>query len=307
MKKKYILSILPIILLGACSNGLKETDAINILAPKGAPAVAFYKHATDSNFTTAAAENIKSMLTKKSPYTIVVVDTLSGVSALKNKAPYKLAATITFGNFYLAATGNDENGTLDVGDRIIVFNRGAVSDKIFHYVYGDIYDDYITYVPDATIAKGCLETKKDLENNPVDYVFIAQPALFAAMQTNADASVYDNIQQRYQEKSGSNRIIQASVFVKKNLKKEAADAFLSELSTDITEGLANPATIKSEMEKAGDNVVAKFGVGSAPAFKVTQNGNGMGLGFAYSKDIKDEIDASLAVYGVSATNEEMYY
>ena len=113
MKKKYILTMLPVILLGACSNGLKETSTVNILAPKGAPAVAFYNHATDDNFTTGAAENIKSMLTKKSPYTVVVVDTLSGVSALQNKAPYKIAATITFGNFFLAATGNDENRRLN--------------------------------------------------------------------------------------------------------------------------------------------------------------------------------------------------
>ena len=310
MKKKILSLIIPALSICACSGGEKETKTVNIVAPTGAPAVAFYNHAEDDNFLAVSPATVKSQLTSKSPYTVVVVDTLSGVDALTNGAPFKIAATITFGNFFLASTGNDENSHLDVGDKIVVFNRGAVSDKVFHYIYGNDHDDNIVWVKDATEAKGCLETGKTTAGESVDYVFIAQPALFAAKQSNPNAAVYDNIQTKYEEKTGGKRLIQASVFIKNNLNREAAEEFLTTLKGDIEAGLETPNLISAGISKAGgqQEMIQRFGVAAGAAMNVTAQGNGMGLGFAYAKDIKEEIDNSLTtVYEHSVTTEEMYF
>lgn len=310
MKKHFLLSLIPALALCACSRGEKETKVVNIVSPTGAPAVAFYNHAEDSNFLAVSPATVKSQLTSKSPYSVVVVDTLSGVDALANGAPFKMAATITFGNFFLASTGNDENSQLDVGDKIVVFNRGAVSDKVFHYIYGNDHDDNIVWVKDATEAKGCLETGKTTAGENVDYVFIAQPALFAAKAANPNAAVYDNIQEKFQEKTGGKRLIQASVFIKNNLNRDVAEEFLANLKSDIEEGIASPNLISAGISKAGNQqeMVQRFGVAAGAAMNVTAQGNGMGLGFEYAKDIKDEIDNSLiTVYEHSTTTEEMYF
>jgi hypothetical protein len=307
MKFKY-LTLISLLALSAC--GDNDTKILKIIAPKGAPAVAFYNYAQDERFSTGDASVVRSMMTKKSEYTVVVVDTLSGVQAIQAGAPYELAATITFGNFFLAATGNDDDGVLNAGDRIVNFNRGATSDKLFHYIYGDVYDDSLIWVNDATTAKTYLETGTDLEGSPVDYVFIAQPAMFAAMKTNKKASMYHNIQTLYAEKTQGHRPIQASVFVKENLEDDVAEDFLLSLKNDIQAGIANPTLISAGMKLAGatdNDAVLKYGAAPMVAQAVTSQNNGMGLGFEIAENIKDEIDDFLNILGFGRTNEEIYF
>ncbi len=309
MKNKLLtLALTPLLTSVSCSS--TTTREVNIICASGAPAVAFYNHALDDHFITSQADAIKSQFTKNSEYTIIVVDLLSGINAIKNGAPYKLAANLTFGNFYLAATGNDDNTTLDATDEIVIFGQGTIPDKLFHYVYGDTYNEAINYVPTVQEAKAVLETGKN-GNEPMDYVLIAQPALFAsiASQNNPNITVYANMQELYATKSNGKRPIQASVFIKNTLDIDASENFLTTLESDIENALNNPTLIKEGMDQAGDAtaVAKKFGTGSGPAFQVTKNGNGMGLGFERSKDIKEEIDAFLSLLGAEATSEKIYY
>lgn len=307
MKFKY-LTLVPLLALTAC--GESTTKVLNIVAPKGAPTVALYNYCGKENFTTGDAGAIRSMMTKSSEYSVVVLDTYNGVQNIQSGAPYKLAASITFGNFYLAATGNDDDGTLNVGDRIYNFNRGGTSDQLFHYIYGNEHDENIIWGAAASDAKTALETGVDNANNKVDYVFIAQPALFAALKNNSNASVYHNIQTLYQEKTNNHRPIQASVFIKNNLDKEVANAFLSEIETSINAGLDNPDLIFNGLRSISDDdkvVIQHTSVAPQIAKAVTLNGNGMGIGFENALSIKDEIDDFLNILGLEDTNEEIYY
>ena len=63
-----------------------------------------------------------------------VIDTVNGIKAIEKGANYKLAASITFGNFYIASTGIDEDDIMDKDDYIVLFSMGATPDLIFHYV-----------------------------------------------------------------------------------------------------------------------------------------------------------------------------
>ena len=133
---------------------------LKIACPSGAPAVALYKHLKEPEAKleiNASATNVVAYLAPNSSKDIVIAPTNAGITAINKKnAPFKLAATITFGNFYLAATGNDANGKLDPDDYVVAFQQNNVPDKIFRYVYSDVAFTNLHYVDQASDAAACL-------------------------------------------------------------------------------------------------------------------------------------------------------
>ena len=302
MKTKMLL-LATLIGLGGCAN--KYEHNLTIVSPVGAPAMAFYSYSEDPNFeTNSDASNIIPMMVQGQK-DVVVLPTNAGISAITKKGVgYKIAATITFGNLFVAATGNDDDGVMDADDYIVVFNEGGFPDLMFHAVYGNALDTGIHYVGTNQFAAQCLTMGKDIvhDNVPVDYVLIADPAFTNVKSKKENVSEYANIQTLYKEKVGS-EIFQASVFVKNGVD---ANAFLSSLEKDINDGIANPNIIASKMalkEKASEF----YGVEPAVASAVTKNGNRMGLGFKRAKDNKEGIDKFLSNFGIDATSEEIYY
>ena len=98
---------------------------------------------------------------KKDTYDVIVAPTQGGLTQIvKQQAEYKIAATITFGNFYLISTGRDEDNTLNKGDKVCYFQKDDVPGKVFNYVYGDL--DLFTY--DVAAVS---DTKAIIENNGV--------------------------------------------------------------------------------------------------------------------------------------------
>ena len=305
--KKLALLALPILLLSAC----KKTETIHIVCPTGAPAFAFYKYGNDSNFeTNSKPKNIVSMMTKSSDKQVVVIDTVSGVQAIKNGAPYKLAATLTFGNFFIASTGKDNNDTMDPGDKIILFGKGTTPDLLFHYLYGNTYDEGIEYVDAVQDAVPCLVSgKNSVTQSEIKYVFIAQPVLLNALSKNANAKKYVDVQEAYKEKSGGKKLIQASIFVKNGTGSRALNKVLYDVQDDVTAALENPEVITETLSYlSADDALAKYGVAPAMAVNALKDNNGLGLGFQKSLEIKADIDAFLKdVQNLEATSEEIYY
>lgn len=290
-------------LLAGCAAPYEHN--LTIITPTGAPSLAFYNYVKDANFeTNNDASNIVPMMVKGQK-DIVVLPTNVGVNAIVNKkVDYKIAATITFGNLFVASTGNDDNDQLDKDDYIVLFQQGSVPDLVFHGVFGKEYDDSIHYVSNAKAASQCLMTGKNIEseNEPVDYVLIAEPAFTTAKGKNEKVKEYANIQTLYKEKFDS-EIFQASVFVKSGVD---AKSFLSSLQGDIKAALNNGDVLSEKLAEA-DNAEAVFGVNPQVAANVTKNGNGMGLGFKLAKDNKEGIDKFLKVFNIDATSEEIYY
>lgn len=301
--KKILLSIASMTLLAGCAAPYEHN--LTIITPTGAPSLAFYNYVKDANFeTNNDASNIVPMMVKGQK-DIVVLPTNVGVNAIVNKkVDYKIAATITFGNLFVASTGNDDNDQLDKDDYIVLFQQGSVPDLVFHGVFGKEYDDSIHYVSNAKAASQCLMTGKNIEseNEPVDYVLIAEPAFTTVKGKNEKVKEYANIQTLYKEKFNS-EIFQASVFVKSGVD---ATSFLSSLEGDIKTALNNGDVLAEKLAQA-DNAEAVFGVNPQVAANVTKNGNGMGLGFKLAKDNKEGIDKFLKVFNIDATSEEIYY
>ena len=304
MKIKNIGLVIMASLLAACSNtnnnegekGLVDKADVKVICPTGAPAVAFYNHGSDENFeTNSVPSNIVSFLTASSPYDIVVIDTVSGLKAIKNGAPYKMYGTITFGNFFIASTGNDEDGVMGIDDKIVLFGQNQTPDLLFHYIYGNAYNDAIEYVAAVSDAAACLASGKNVATgNDVDYVLVAQPVLFATLHnesaaTFGKASSYANLQEEYKTKSENKKIIQASIFVK-NSTQYKYDSYLSSLENDIKALVETP---NLAVEKLGSlnqtEVKTKYGILPNVMKNVLSDNNGLGLGFKKASSIKEDI------------------
>ena len=322
--KKLLTLIAAVTLLTSCGTpkasskeGAKEYDrsTLSVITPTGAPALAFYKYANQTNFETNAnpAEGIiPQMVTGKKD--VVVLPTNAGIQAIVNKkAEYQIAATITFGNFYLLSMNNDENKTLDANDTILLFQKGNVPDKVFHYVYGNDYDanvHYVSAVSDAAAAvnAGQFVDAESGKNVIPNYVLLAQPVLQTVLTKNADKgyAVYADMQAKYKEKSDNKALFQASVFVKTSVNKDTAKAFLESLKADINNAVSNPDVINDSLKDVTE-VQTVYGIAPAMATAVTKNNNGMGLGFEYAKDNKAAIETFLKLFNIEGLNEEVYF
>ena len=309
MKKLIILAI-PALALSAC---IKHVDASNqsIICPTGAPAFAFYKETRNPNFeTNSVPKNIVAMMTEASSKDFIVIDTVSGIQAIQKGAPYKIAATITFGNFFIASTGHDTNNVMEAGDKIVLFNQNATPDLLFHYVYGNTYDSGIEYVGNVQDAAKCLISGKNaVTGSNIDYVFIAQPVLLNALAKSANATKYADMQEEYSKKSSGKKMIQASLFIKNSLDKAVGGQFLKNLESDIVALVSNP-DLASEISNdlTDEEATSLFGVAPSLAVSALKDNNGLGLGFEYSNVIKEDIDAFLKdIQGLDETSKDIYY
>ena len=310
MKNRLLSLLLITPMMASCSVAPYEHN-LSIIVPTGAPAVAFYNYASDPLFETNAdaATGIIPLMVKGDK-DIVVLPTNAGIQAITKKgANYQIAATITFGNLFVCATGHDSDGVMDKDDYIVLFQKGNVPDLMFHYVYGDTLNDGIHYVGAASDASKCLASGIDLtnDNHPVDYVLLAEPAISTVLAQKPERSVYANIQDLYKEKSGGLEMFQASIFVNKDSDKEAVKSFLASIEKDIKDGLNDSSLIKEGLSKA-ENPSSLFGVNPdiIPSV-ISKDKNGLGLGYKAAKENKAAIDNFLSIFGLDATNEENYF
>ena len=290
-----------------------DTSALSIVTPTGAPVLAFYDQIANENYSRVAAEAISALWTGDASPDILVVDLTSGIKAIANGADYKLGAIITFGNFYLASTGNDKDETMDTEDKIVLFgNENMLPSKIWHYLFGEEYDSSLIYEGNAQTAAAALASGKASDGTDVDYVFLAQPAMFAALKKNENAKLYMDIQEEYKKKSGLD-MIQAALFINNRVDQETADAFLKERETAINAVIENPELASEGLSVYKDEeAVAQYGFNPAVVVNVLKQknalgGNAMGLGFKRAVDIKDDIDTFLSVFGIEKTGEEIYF
>lgn len=342
MKKSLLLSLLALTSLVGCnSNGnstsknsstpgtsnisssskidfKKDTD-LKIITPTGAPTLAMLNYLHDESYetNTTPANIIASM--NAGTYDIVVVDTIGGMNAISKGADYKMAATITFGNYFIYSTGNDDNGTMEAGDTIISFGKSQTPDKLFNYLFPDIeVTEYVAGVADTNpvACSGAFALDDGLTN--VDYVFMAEPVMFAMMSnkecaTNAKGSEYMNIQEEFKKKNSDAIISGAAIFVKnstfENKKAEVLDV-LNNIKTNIEEITVTPSLAKTRIETLGDQTAqkARIGIASGAAFNVLKDNNSVGLGYLDYTDesLISKVSAYYAVLGAQTPAETNY-
>ena len=307
MKKLLYLLPLTLLALGGCNNSAFSYKLdLKVLSPTGAPAIGMYALASEENYTTTT--NPKEGLIPQfqtNNYDVIIAPTNGGLMQIvKQSAAYKIAATITYGNFHIVSMGTDDDNTLNAGDKVVFFQTEDIPGKVFNYLYGDL--DLVTY--DAGTAEGTKRIITDrgiVDGVQYDYVFTAEPVISATSST-----IFINVAEAFKEKSGGKLLTQASVFVRNDVSKEKADKFLNALEKDINDGLKNPDLIKEGIEKLGSTQEQqnKIGVPGAVAKKASVN-NGFGLGFNRAINIKADIEnfMSLIAPALSNLDEEVFY
>ena len=321
MKKVLLILSVLLMLCGCGAQKQEETvpettvdpSTLTIVTPKGAPVLAFYDQIENANYTRVTADAISALWTGDQSPDVLVVDLTSGVKAIENGAEYKLAAIITFGNFYLASTGHDENETMDADDKIVLFgNENMLPSRLWHYLYGTDYDASLIYEADAQQAAAALASGKASDGSDVDYVFLAQPALFGSLKKNENAKVYADIQEEYKNKSGQD-MIQAAVFIKNSVDEATGNAFLEKLQASIEAAIADPTKVEAGLSVfKDDEATAQYGFNPTVVVNVFKQKNAlgvnaMGLGFKKAIDIKSDIDAFLSIFSINQTSEEIYF
>ncbi|MCR5491286.1 MAG: hypothetical protein K6F32_04065 [Bacilli bacterium] len=287
---------------------------LKVACPAGAPAVAFYQHIQESEQyleINSNASNVVGYLTENSGKDIVVAPTNAGITSIvKKSAPYKIAATITFGNFYVASTGNDEDKTMNNDDYVVLFQQNNVPDKLFNYVYGDLGLTNIHYVNAASDAAKALISGVDSSNDnaKVDYVLMAEPALSTALSKNANASEYSNLQTAFAAKSNDMALTQASIFVSNSADEISVASYLKDLETAVKDFLGNPTVIDSYLNGLEEEAItSKFNASAAVLKTMASNDNRMGLGFVEAAENKDAIANFMKIFGMESVSEEVYF
>lgn len=313
MKKLALLSLMSLLTLTACPwqnehNDTKEVTNLKIICPTGAPAVAFYKYAGKENFiTNSVPTNIQTYFSSGDA-DVIVMDTTTGIQNISKGADYKIAATITLGNFYLVSTSED-NKEIDIDDNIILFgNKEAIPFKVFNYLYGEDYNYEFTGGGVAKAAQALNAGKNMATGNKADWVWISEPYLYSC-KNNPSSIIYNkdvtvvNIQELYASKTSNLPLMQASVFIKNTVTREDGDTFLENLEKDIQGAIDDPVLMMEYMNLEGEpeKVESKFGVSSKVAMNVMKT-NGLGLGFKMAIDNKTAIDHYLTLFGLGKVN-----
>ena len=309
MNKKLLITLLPILAITAC-NKSAYTLEFKVATPSGSPATAFYKYLTDTqHLEVNTANNVLAYLSSKNPNTekdIVITPTNYGIAQINAGADFKIAATLTFGNFYLLSTGVDTDSTLNEGDSVLAFQQNGVAGKLFNYVYGDKNLE-VTYVEDGTAVITEITQKSGLEK--YGYILLAQPAVNNMLKKYSQLKVAHNLQDDFKTKSGGKEITQASIFVRNGLDEKAVKKFLSAIESDVKDLLNDPEKTINKYDKNVEDEIftGKIQTSKEATINLLKNNNQIGLGFKYAYENKASIDTFVGCFGMPTTNEEIYF
>ena len=310
---KKITLLIPIIALAASCGGtnpsLRDTD-LKILSPTGAPAVSMYNFVKGLTTVLNPATELLPEFGKDN-YDVIVAPAKGGLTKIvKANANYQMAAVVTFGNFALVSTGNDDDNILNAGDKVLFFQPNDIPGAVFNYLYGDLELETLS-VDDVKLTAGPLNTGKITVGGDeivLDYIFSADPLI---TNLNKASKIVSRASEAFLTKSSGKRIIQAAVFVNKNTSATKIDEFLNYLSGDMINGVNNPNNIVTTFNLFGgvreqENM---FGVNATAVYNCMKDYNGLGLGYLRAKEVKDEINYFIndILKSNLELNEEVYF
>ena len=285
----------------------KEEDAISVISPAGAPAIALYSRINDENLKTTkdASQVALAVKTNTSADAVVFdgVNALKFVKANQTATKWKLARWLTGGNFYLVSTKHESIESFNAGSKILSFGNGLLPDKVFRMLASERWNITITE-ENTKYESGTAAVSAILGSDnfgSYDYYFIAEPTLQAAKATlqsaHPDVSVHEiyNLREEWKAFSGMEYIPQAGLFVNPASmegKAEAMNDFLGEIDTNLTDAVESPAKVVSalnELEADTDVQADRLGF-KAPLVSALQKNGANRFGMVKPGTIEDNRD-----------------
>jgi hypothetical protein len=304
MKKFVAFILLVVFTITGCTiqppsssnSEIKEDIKLKILAPTGAPSLAFYEQLASEEFeTNTVPTNIVGSMAKQD-YDFIVIDLVSGLNMIKNGAEYKLSAVLTFGNYYILSLGNDEDKVLDQDDVLVSFGKDLTPDLIFKDLYPNITPKYFV---NGVSEVAPVAISGMFNQEVVDYVFIAQPLMQNVLAKNNKAEQYADIQKSFSTKYNIQGIPQAGLFVSNTAlttKATAVNEFSNKLKSNIEVLLANPSILDNYKSETNET---KLGINIEMAKTVLANNNGVNLGYKKAREYYANLEAYYEVLNLS--------
>jgi NitT/TauT family transport system substrate-binding protein len=234
MKKLYLLMI---ILALTILSGCEEKETITMMVPYGSPSLATLYVQINDHYKVDVVIGAQPLVAAFSAKThdVIIAPTQLGAKFYHSNAKYKLAATLVWGNFYLASLTDPLTSIESLeGKHIVVFGQNQTSDIILNFIlsYYNI-EVNLTYVDSVSAATAILLTRDD------SIVMMAEPSLSLVKASKDELHILD-LQVEYEKIEGTASFPQASVFVKDdladNLKRRVLDDIkisLESVNTDL--------------------------------------------------------------------------
>jgi len=241
-----ILSLFIFTSLSGCKNNEDELE-LRIMVPLGSPALAqTFNESTIPSIGDNVSYSIDIIVGSdplvaafgSGSYDIIYAPTNLGAKLISTGIDYKFAATVVFGNLYLA-TGSDIELTMSAldGKEITVFGQNATPDIILNTVI----NQYTYNVqPTFTYVDSASQSLADLITDDSKIVLLAEPMLsVASLPSNVPNIKSLSLQDEWGLMTESTSYPQAGIFVKSSLDKDIIDSYLSKIEESVNYAASN--------------------------------------------------------------------
>lgn len=300
--KKIVSLLFLVLVLAGCASTPKELEwnALSILAPKGAPAVALLplvEKGVDTLEFVDGADLLSSELIKGEKDLIVAPVNLGAALTLKGNTNYQLLAIVTWGNLYVVGT--------EVQPAISPLNIALFGDKAVPGVVYDQVDDNLGYA--GTYFNAVSDVQGQLLSGTYTLGLLAEPLVSAtiakAKSTGINLVIAQDVQALWKEKTGFENFPQAAIFVKSDLdedKMAQVTERIATLQTFNTEVDADPSILVDRIKTVTPELL---GVPSGEVISAAWER--LNIQVEMANDVKADIEAFLAVFKLN--NLENFY
>jgi len=239
MKKTLNILVLALLIaVTGCSNQ-EDPESLKVIAPNGTPALSqvymeYHKPSIDSATYSIdivnGAEPLVAAFGSES-HDIIYAPTNLGARLISTGVPYQFAATVNWGNSYLASsTPIHSLSDLD-GKEIIAFGQNATPDIVLRTLLN--HESYDTY-PTITYVDSVQSALANLIEDDSRIVLLAEPVLSTGQQELDSLFVID-LQEAWREVTGMNSYPQAGIFVKTSLNDKVVSSYLNRVEESISQ------------------------------------------------------------------------
>lgn len=285
MKNRFLAVFACSFLLVGCSSTSEPENFL--LMPSGAPTLALYEEVALNNevIVTTNTNEVKDNFVANN-YKYLIFDCINGITFQnQNKSNYEFVSLLTGGNFHLIGINKTLDDVPTNDDYIVGFgNENLIPNKVYTKLYQDApMDNLFASVTDLSSYLKSIDAEGKVNNQQIDWIFIAQPSLFSLRSSNSDFDnlvkngVDINIKDKFKELYNVDYIPQAGLFVNKTYKEnhqDEVDAFKNKVDQMLKDALNNPTKVKETMHSYSEDLqtqAARYGFNENIMFNLQNN------------------------------------
>jgi NitT/TauT family transport system substrate-binding protein len=271
LNKKFILitiSLMMICFLSSC-----KSEQITMIVPAGSPQLAqlYMQDSDDYNVTIVEGADPLVAAFGSSSYDVIIAPTNLGAKLYDAKPEYQLAATITWGSYYLISKSNiDEMESLD----IVAFGQNQIPDALMQYVL-----EGLDIAFDVDYLDSLSSVVSDFVIDGSKVYLMSEPSLSVITSSHDGIDILD-LQTSYHTLTGYEDFPQASIFVHQSLNDKVVQKIKDDFEDSIhllNEDLESSANLAKNLGLSMDREII---IQSIPRSNIE---------FRDSQDIKEDI------------------